>query len=131
MNNYNPVIWFEIYVQDIKRAQQFYEQLLQIQMHPMTDPTDDGLQMVGFPSPNTMENMATGSSGSLVQMQGVESGANSTIVYFACEDCSVEESRVEVAGGHVHRPKMAIGEFGFISLVLDTEGNMIGLHSMK
>ncbi len=26
---------------------------------------------------------------------------------------------------------LSIGEYGFISLVHDTEGNMIGLHSMK
>jgi len=26
---------------------------------------------------------------------------------------------------------MAIGEFGFISMVIDTEGNPIGLHSLK
>ena len=64
-------------------------------------------------------------------MQGVPSGGNSTIVYFTCEDCSVEESRVAAAGGSVQRSKMSIGEYGFVSLVTDTEGNMIGLHSMK
>jgi len=54
-----------------------------------------------------------------------------TVVYFACEDCAVEEARVQRAGGHVIRPKMSIGQYGAISLVVDTEGNMIGLHSMK
>jgi predicted enzyme related to lactoylglutathione lyase len=41
------------------------------------------------------------------------------------------EARVEGAGGRVHRPRMSIGEYGFIGLVLDTEGNMIGLHSRR
>ncbi|MGK0185337.1 MAG: hypothetical protein ACI9R3_001113 [Verrucomicrobiales bacterium] len=50
---------------------------------------------------------------------------------FSCEDCAVEEARVAPAGGNVCKPKFAIGEFGFISLVSDTEGNMIGLHSLK
>jgi hypothetical protein len=35
------------------------------------------------------------------------------------------------AGGKIHRNKLSIGEHGFIALVLDTEGNMFGLHSMK
>ncbi|MRR35878.1 VOC family protein, partial [bacterium] len=34
-------------------------------------------------------------------------------------------------GGRVHQEKMSIGEYGFIALVLDTEGNMIGLHSLQ
>jgi len=48
-----------------------------------------------------------------------------------CDDCAFEESRVINSGGKVERSKMSIGEYGFISLVVDTEGNMIGLHSMR
>ena len=62
---------------------------------------------------------------------GCAPGSNATIVYFQCDDCSVEEGRVTSSGGHVQRSKMAIGEYGYISLVFDTEGNMIGLHSMQ
>jgi predicted enzyme related to lactoylglutathione lyase len=73
----------------------------------------------------------TGASGALVKMAGFPSGGNSTLVYFVCEDCAVEEGRVEAAGGTVERSKMSIGEYGFISLAIDTEGNMIGLHSQQ
>jgi predicted enzyme related to lactoylglutathione lyase len=52
-------------------------------------------------------------------------------VYFHCQDCAVEEGRVTRAGGQVQRSKTTIGEYGYISLVFDTEGNMIGLHSMQ
>jgi hypothetical protein len=48
-----------------------------------------------------------------------------------CDDCAVEEGRVKTSGGKVEKAKMSIGEYGFISLVVDTEGNMFGLHSMK
>ena len=68
--------------------------------------------------------------GTLVKMEGMPSGG-STLVYFGCNDCAVEESRVVAAGGRIERSKMSIGEHGFISLVVDTEGNMIGLHSME
>jgi uncharacterized protein len=61
-------------------------------------------------------------------MKGVLPGG-STMIYFSCEDCATEEARVVAAGGKIERPKMSIGEYGFISLIWDTEGNMIGLHS--
>ena len=130
-SRFNPVVWFEIYVQDMVRAKNFYEEVLQIKMHDMTDPTDESMKMVGFPSPNSETEMAPGASGSLVQMPGVPSGGSGTIIYFACDDCAVEESRVEAAGGRIFKPKMPIGEYGFMSLINDSEGNMIGLHSMK
>ena len=75
-----------------------------------------------------MENY--GASGALVKMEGFPAGGNSILVYFACEDCAVEESRVVDAKGKIQQTKMSIGEYGFISHIIDTEGNMIGLHSM-
>ena len=64
-------------------------------------------------------------------MELTESGGNSTIVYFVTDDCAVEASRVEAAGGKIMKPKFAIGAYGFIALAFDTEGNVFGLHSMK
>ena len=61
---------------------------------------------------------------------GVQAGRNSVPPYFACEECSVEAARVEEAGGKIHKRKFSIGQYGFIALVTDTEGNMIGLHSV-
>lgn len=72
-----------------------------------------------------------GAGGALVKMDGLPSGGNSTLVYFSCEGCSIEESRAEKFGGRIQRKKMSIGEYGSISLVFDTEGNMIGLHSLQ
>jgi predicted enzyme related to lactoylglutathione lyase len=120
----NPVGWFEIYVQDMSRAQKFYEALLGVQLSKLDSP---GMDMLAFP----MEREGMGASGALVKMQGVQSGANSVIVYFMCDDCATEAARAAGAGGHVHKEKTAIGPYGFIALVVDTEGNMVGLHSMK
>ena len=72
-----------------------------------------------------------GAAGSLVKMEGVPSGGGGTLVYFGTDDCGVQEARAAEAGGRVFKPKMSIGPHGFISLVYDTEGNLIGLHSMK
>jgi len=119
----NPVGWFEIYVQDTNRARKFYESVLGCKLQKL----DSHFEIWAFP----MEKDAPGSPGALVRMDGVPSGGNSTIVYFATEDCAVEEARVTKAGGEIHKGKFSIGPYGFISLVIDTEGNMIGLHSMK
>ena len=122
--NHNPVCWFEIYVQDMPRAKRFYETVLGVGLQKLESP---GPEMWAFP----MAGEGGGAPGSLVRMDGVSSGGNSTLVYFGSADCAVEESRVTVAGGRVHQPKMSIGQYGFISLAVDTEGNMFGLHSLK
>ena len=74
---------------------------------------------------------AAGASGALVKMDGGPSNGNGTIVYFRCDDCATEASRVESSGGKVMKGKFSIGEYGFIAIITDTEGNAIGLHSMK
>lgn len=130
MQGVNPVGWFEIYVQDIAKAQTFYEAVLGISMTELPNPSDEPLKMVMFSNDENAMTQ-TGSTGAIVQMADCPSGGNSTIVYFIAEDCSVEQSRVEAAGGTIFKPKMAIGEHGFISLCTDPDGNMFGLHSMK
>lgn len=126
---YYAVGWFEIYVQDIARAKKFYEEVFQVELTDLADPTEseDEMKMVAFPF--SMEDLP-GASGALVQMTGMPSGGNSTIVYFSSLDCSVEEGRAEAAGGKVVQPKTSIGEHGFMSLCEDTEGNTFGIHSM-
>lgn len=120
----NPVRWFEIYVQDMSRAKAFYEGVLRVELKALAGPD---IEMQAF----AMDPAKSGTGGALVSVPGVPSGNNSTLVYFACEDCAVEESRVESYGGKIQRPKMSIGQYGFITLALDPDGNMVGLHSMK
>jgi predicted enzyme related to lactoylglutathione lyase len=125
--NGNPVRWFEIYVQDMNRARSFYEQVLAVKLARLGGPEGTELEMWAFPGgPGE-----PGSAGALVKAAGVPSGGNSTLVYFGCEDCGVEGSRVAAAGGRVMRDKMSIGQYGFIVLAFDTEGNLFGLHSTK
>ena len=121
---HNAIGWFEIYVQDMARARKFYETVLARKLDKLEA---GGLEMYSFAG----EMAAPGSSGALVHMPGFPSGGNSTLVYFVCDDCAVEEGRVKASGGRVEKPKFSIGQYGFISLVYDTEGNMFGLHSMK
>ncbi len=118
----NPVIWFEIYVQDMQRAKTFYETVFQLKLERLNSPD---IEMWAFP----MDMNHVGAGGALVKMQDVPSGGSGTLVYFSCADCSVEAARAAKNGGKIHRDKFPIGEYGFIALVADTEGNMIGLHT--
>ena len=122
----NPVCWFEIYVQDMQRAKKFYEAVLQMNREKLPTPAPD-IEMWSFP----MEMGRAGAPGTLAKMAGVPSGGNSVLVYFNCADCAVEAGRVAKAGGSIQKDKFSIGQYGYIALALDTEGNMFGLHSMK
>ena len=120
----NIVGWFEIYVQDMQRAKAFYEKTFQVTLTRLGSPD---VEMWAFP----MEPDNPGCPGALVRFSGKDSGTGGTIVYFSCVDCAVEAERATRNGGKIQREKFGIGEYGFIALALDTEGNMIGLHSMR
>ena len=120
----NPVRWFEIYVQDMARARAFYEAVLGVQLSRLEGPD---MEMWSFPE--QMEQY--GATGALVKMPGFPSGGNSVLVYFASEDCAVEAARVAAAGGSLQKEKFSIGQYGFIALATDSEGNIFGLHSMQ
>jgi predicted enzyme related to lactoylglutathione lyase len=122
--NRNPVGWFELYVQDIERAKAFYQNTFQVTLERLESPD---IELWAFP----MKMETPGASGAIVKMNGKDSGAGGTLVYFSCADCAVQASRAAQNGGQIQKEKMSIGDYGFIALVLDTEGNMIGLHSME
>ena len=120
----NPVGWFEIYVQDVGRAKAFYEKTFDVTLQQLPSPE---VELWAFP----MNQESPGCAGALVKMEGKDSGVGGTIVYFPVEDCGTMAAKAIHNGGRIQNEKKSIGEHGFISHVLDTEGNLIGLHSMK
>lgn len=125
MTQPNAIGWFDIYVDDLPRATAFYETVLHKPLTPLGDPTGD-TQMMSF-SPDMA---AYGAGGALVKSRHARPGAGGTLVYFSVQDCATEAARVATAGGKVLQPKFSIGEFGWVSLCEDTEGNRFGLSSM-
>jgi predicted enzyme related to lactoylglutathione lyase len=123
----NPVTWFEIYVKDMPRAKAFYEKTLSVQLGKLDTPASDVTEMWSFP----MGKDSYGATGALVKMNDGPAGSGGTLVYFECNDCAVEAEKARANGGKVMKDKFSIGPHGFIALVYDTEGNVIGLHSMK
>ena len=122
----NAIGWFDIYVSDMGRAVTFYESVLQAKLEPIGDPTGE-TQMMSFPTDMGFY----GAGGALVKSNHARPGTGGTMVYFSVEDCVTEESRVVAAGGQIVRPKFSIGEFGWVSLCEDSEGNRFGLSSMR
>ncbi len=126
--SHNPIAWFEIYVNDLNRAKAFYEAVFNVELTHLANPDTaefPELQMLAFPS----NPEGYGAGGALVKMAGFGPGGG-TIVYFASQDCAQEASRAQSHGGQLIRAKTSIGEHGFIALVQDTEGNVIGIYSM-
>ncbi len=124
----NAVNWFEIYVDDMPRAKKFYETVFQKELMELPMPAE-GMQEQMFAFPG-VEN-APAAAGALVKNKKAKAGTGGTLVYFGCDDCSVEASRVVAAGGTLEAPKFSIGPHGFIAIFVDTEGNTVGLHSEK
>ena len=125
--NTNPVGWFEIYVQDMQRARNFYESVFQVKLERLNSPEGMTIELWSFPIIKDQ----MGATGALVKMKDGPAGGNCVLVYFMCADCAVEAARAAASGGQIVREKTSIGEYGFIALIHDTEGNMIGLHSMQ
>ena len=121
----NAINWFEIPVKNFNKAKTFYETILGATMQPMEAM---GMKSAFFPA--DMENGSIG--GCIIEGQGYEPTTKGSLIYLnGGEDLSVVLSRVEKAGGKITLPKMAIGQNGFMAHFEDTEGNKVGLHSMK
>ena len=125
----NPVGWFEIYVDDMARAKAFYEATLAVTLESLPSP-EPTIEMWNFPMDEGAMTQY-GAPGALCKMEGCSAGAGGTLIYFSCDDCAIEEARAAKAGGTILKSKFAIGEYGFICILMDTEGNTIGLHSQK
>ena len=120
----NPVVWFEIPTADLKRAIGFYEHVFDVtlEQHEMGP-----LTMAWFP----MKEGEMGAPGSLVQSEHYTPSAEGTLVYFSVADIETACSKATAQGGTVLQEKKSIGEFGFVGILLDTEGNRIGIHSQS
>lgn len=125
----NAINWFEIYTADFKRAKKFYTEVFKCELRDISVSSERHSQMEYATFPGDQKNGSA--SGALVKLDVAKPGIGGTLVYFDSEEINAELSRVEAAGGKIVRPKQAIGDYGFIALIEDTEGNMIGLRSMK
>ena len=125
----NVINWFEIYTSDFERAKKFYKTVFEYELTdiPMSSERHSQMYYATFLPGENKPSI----NGALVKIDQAKPGIGGILVYFSSEEITAELSRVESAGGKIIRPKLDTGNFGFIALIQDTEGNMIGLHSER
>lgn len=118
----NALNWFEIPVTDVARAKKFYETAFDIEMQELDMM---GIQMVMFPSESPK------SSGALVKGPNHKPSTEGSIIYLnGNPNLQIVLDKIESAGGKITLPKTNIGgDNGYMAFFIDTEGNLVGLHS--
>lgn len=119
-----PICWFELPATDLDRAVAFYQRVLETTFRREScgaNPMAVFAYEEGMPG------------GALVVMPHLEPRDNGTLVYLTVADLAAALARVTAAGGQVAMPSMALGkdaqgkEIGSIALIIDSEGNRVGL----
>lgn len=120
----NIINWFEIPTTDLDRASKFYEVVLATSLkreHFAGNDTDMAI----------FQGAEKSVGGALIADKRRKPVADGAVVYLHAPDLDASLARIEQAGGSVVLPKTDIGDPGFIALVRDTEGNVVGLHSPR
>lgn len=120
----NALNWFEIPVADFARAKAFYSKIFDFEMPEMAM----GPQTLGF----LLHEQGKGVGGAIVKGEGYVPSMTGSLVYLAGgSDLSVVLGRVETAGGKIVVGKTQIPpDMGYFAHFADSEGNLVGLHSM-
>lgn len=119
----NAINWFEIPTIEMSRAKKFYESIFEIKMEEMEMPN---MKYAMFPFDPMKAKVAGGLAQSLMH---VPSATGSIIYLNANPDLQNVLDRIEKAGGKITMPKTSIGQNGFMAFFIDTEGNIMALHS--
>ena len=123
----NAISWFEIGTNDLERAAKFYETIFGVKLNPLDLPN---IKMRIFP----LDDMMNGVGGAVVNSGGFHkpSATDGPLIYLnGNPDVQIVLDKVEAAGGKIIVPKTEISpEYGYMAVIIDTEGNRIGLHSV-
>ena len=120
----NPVNWFEIPVGDMDRAAGFYRRVFGFDFKV----TEMGPRTMAF-FPADMNSYGIG--GALVREETFRPSHAGTLVYFSVDDINAVLEKAVAAGGKILVNRTSIGEYGFVGYFEDSEGNRLGLHSMR
>ncbi len=123
----NAISWFEIPATDLDRATRFYETIFGVTLAVLDMPN---IRMRMFP----LDDMMTQVGGAVVDSGGFHkpSATDGPLIYLnGNPDVQQVLDKVEGAGGAILVPKTEISpEYGYMAVIIDTEGNRIGLHSV-
>jgi predicted enzyme related to lactoylglutathione lyase len=112
------IAWFDVPVRDLARARAFYEAVLGWKTQEVA------------PGVAVFEHDQSMTGGCLNLDPDSAPTAHGALLYYNVTGRHGEaEALVPQYGGEVLAPKHAIGPFGYRSLILDSEGNRLALHS--
>lgn len=120
----HAINWFEIPATDLERAYAFYTKVLHGNVRKGTFGNGE---LILFNVP-----FSTGEAvgGSIVCRADLKPTTDGGVLYLnAFGKLADAISKVEEAGGKVLVPEINLGKFGFAGIIIDSEGNKIGLIS--
>ena len=118
-------VWFELPATDLKRAQKFYENVLDIKMIYCEDPEMPN-PMVWFCKPDD-----PGAFGHLYPGKPAAVGTGSSIHMLAADPLETIMERVTAEGGQVMSPAIPIPNIGRFFYALDLDGNSVGFFNFN
>jgi predicted enzyme related to lactoylglutathione lyase len=119
-SKHNRAVWFDIPVVDLDRAVRFYAEVLAV---AVSKQSFDGMDFA-------LIEHSEGNGGCLVPAEGEIRSENGLLLYLNTNGRIQDAvSKVEELGGRVVAPIHAIGPHGFRSIIIDSEGNRVALHS--
>lgn len=122
MKTSNPVVYFEIPVNDLERAEQFYAAVFNFSFEKEII---DHYEMALFP----FEEKNSGITGALAKGDVYKPSKNGVIIYFKTENIDETLQKAQQHGGKLLYPKKIDAKYGFaIAEFEDSEGNRIALH---
>lgn len=122
MHETNPVIYFEIPVHDLNRAEKFYTAVFNFKFEKEII---DGYEMSLFP----FEESSRGISGALAKGDAYVPTKKGIIIYFKTDNMDATLEKVTSEGGKILYPKTVNDKLGFVVAEFeDSEGNRIALH---
>lgn len=122
MNENNPVVYFEIPVTNIERAEKFYSQVFNFKFEKEII---DDYEMLLFP----FEETKSGISGALAKGDVYKPTKDGIIIYFKTDNIDSTLKKVLESNGKILYPKTINQKHGFaVAEFEDSEGNRIALH---
>lgn len=122
MNSSNPVVYFEIPVHDLERAESFYSAVFNFSFEKEII---DQYEMVLFP----FEEKNSGITGALAKGDVYKPTKNGVIIYFKTENIDATLEKVIQHEGKILYPKRIDEKYSFaVAEFEDSEGNRIALH---
>lgn len=119
--NRQVISFFEIPATDFDRAVDFYKKIFGLPI----DRCDCGEEKMGF-----FPDSGSGLRGAISRAKGFHPSSDGVLIHFVTHKIDTLLPMVEPAGGRVVMPKTMIEAEGngCFALILDSEGNRIGIH---